>query len=448
MPTADLIPYARNARTHTEDQVAQIAASIREFGFTNPVLIGTENDIIAGHGRVMAARKLSLESVPCIRLGHLTDAQKRAYILADNKLALNAGWDAELLKLELEEIKALGVDLNLTGFSSDELDQIFLDDDTIDKDGLTDDDEAPSVPATPTSVLGDIWNMGGHRVACGDCTKKAVIDRLMDGVLADGCWTDPPYNVDYEGSEGKKIANDSMGDSDFAAFLLASYTSMFAAMREGAPIYVAHADTEGINFRCEFKRAGFKLSGCLIWVKPSLVLGRSDYQWRHEPILYGWKPGAAHTWFGGRKNTTVIDAATDLPLQQLDDGRFQIDLGQTQIVISGSDVHVEEVCQTVIRAEKPKKSGEHPTMKPIELILPMLKNSTRRGAVILDLFGGSGSTLIACEKSGRFARLTELDPGYTDVIVQRWQEFTGKKATHAETGKTFDDVKSKRKTSK
>jgi DNA modification methylase len=438
--TADLIPYARNSRTHDEAQVAQIAGSIREFGFTNPVLIDGANGIIAGHGRVMAAGKLGLKEVPCIRLGHLTETQKRAYIIADNKLALNAGWDAELLKLELQELKLEGVDLGLIGFSNSELDEIMLDDDSIDSDGLTEDDDVPSLEDSSVSKPGDIWILGSHRVLCGDCTIATNIEQLLAGQLCDGCWTDPPYNVNYESGAGK-IANDNMGDDDFAAFLYDAYVSMFMALKEGGPIYVAHADTEGLNFRRSFKDAGFKLSGCLVWVKPQLVLGRSDYQWRHEPILYGWKPGAAHTWFGGRANTTVFDAAKDLPLIQLEDGRWQIDMGPSQLIISGSDVHVEEVLTSVIRAEKPKRSAEHPTMKPIELILPMLKNSTKRGAVILDLFGGSGSTLIACEKSGRSARLTELDPRYVDVIVTRWQEFTGKQATLESTGKTFDEIK-------
>jgi len=440
IPIDVLIPYARNSRTHSEEQTSQIAASIREFGFTNPVLIDGQDGIIAGHGRVLAARKLGLDEVPCIRLSHLTETQKRAYIIADNKLALNAGWDAELLKLELQDLQIDGFDLGVTGFSKSELDEIMLDGDAIDSDGLTDDDDAPSLANEAVSKLGDIWILGNHRVMCGDCTVPTNIEQLLAGQLCDGCWTDPPYNVNYE-SEAGKIANENMGDEDFAAFLYDAYVSMLMGLKEGAPIYVAHADTEGLNFRRAFKDAGFKLSGCLVWVKPQLVLGRSDYQWRHEPILYGWKPGAAHTWFGGRANTTVFDASKDMPLIELEDGRWQIDMGPSQLIISGTDVHVEEVLPSVIRAEKPKRSAEHPTMKPIELILPMLKNSTKRGAIILDLFGGSGSTLIACEKSGRHARLTELDPRYVDVIVTRWQEFTGKHAVLEATGKTFDEIK-------
>lgn len=438
-----LIPYARNSRTHSEAQVAQIAASIHEFGFTNPVLIDGEGVIIAGHGRVMAARKLGMENVPAIRIDYMTDAQKRAYVIADNKLALNAGWDEELLALELGELRDAGFDLGLTGFDQSEIDQLSLGDDDVEGEGLTDDDEAPEVRQNYVSKTGDVWLLGRHRVMCGDSTKIDDVQKLIDGQLCDACWTDPPYNVAYEGSSGMTIQNDSMEDSSFFAFLYDAYVCMFMALREGGPIYVAHADTEGLNFRRAFKEAGFKLSGCLIWVKNALVLGRSDYQWRHEPILYGWKPGSAHTWYGARNKTTVINAK-DMPFVKLPDGRFQIDLGETSLVISGADIEVEEVRSTIIRAEKPKRNGEHPTMKPVELILGMLKNSTKKGHVVLDLFGGSGSTMIACEKIGRSARLMELDERYADVIVRRWQAFTGLQATLEETGQTFDELEAKR----
>lgn len=438
-----LIPYARNSRTHSEAQVSQIAASIREFGFTNPVLIDADNGIIAGHGRVLAAQKLGLETVPTVRIDYMTEAQKRAYVLADNKLALNAGWDEELLALELGELREIGFEVELTGFSKEEIDELLLGDDDLVEEGLTDDDEAPEPQEEFVSRRGDIWLLGRHRLMCGDSTSIDDVQDLIAGEACDACWTDPPYNVAYEGSNGLSIKNDSMSDDSFFEFLRDAYVSMFAALREGAPIYVAHADTEGLNFRRAFKEAGFKLSGCLIWVKNALVLGRSDYQWRHEPILYGWKPGAAHPWFGARNKTTVIEAQ-DLPFVRLPDGRYQIDLGETSLIVSGSDVHVEEVRSSVIRAEKPKRNGEHPTMKPVELIWSMLKNSTRRGATVLDLFGGSGSTLIACEKTGRAARLMELDERYADVIVRRWQDFTGQKATLEEDGRTFDEIAGER----
>lgn len=299
LKTEDLIPYARNSRTHSAEQISQIAASIREFGFTNPVLIDENSGIIAGHGRVLAAQKLKLDTVPCIRLAYLTDAQKRAYVIADNKLALNAGWDEELLRLEIQELKDLEFDISLTGFSPEEIDFLMIEGDDIDKEGLTDDNDVPQIPTSHiVSVVDDIWILGDHRVMCGDSTSIASVETLCAGVPVDCCWTDPPYNVNYEGSAGK-IANDNMKDGEFRQFLHDAFVSAFSVMSNGASIYVAHADTEGYNFRGAFRDAGFKLSGCLIWVKPSLVLGRSDYQWRHEPILYGWKPGSAHSWFGG-----------------------------------------------------------------------------------------------------------------------------------------------------
>ncbi|MEI4262802.1 site-specific DNA-methyltransferase [Roseovarius sp. D0-M9] len=440
---SDLIPYAANARTHSETQIAQISQSIEEFGFTNPVLIAADNTIIAGHGRVMAAKAMGMATVPCFRLAHLSDEQRRAYIIADNKLALNAGWDEELLKLELGELRDGGFDLRLTGFDASEIDALFLDEENLEEEGLTGDDDAPGLGGSFVSQLGDVWVLGDHRVMCGDSTLLSHVEKLCGDDPVDCCWTDPPYNVNYESKAGK-IQNDHMGDGAFREFLRDAFVSAFAVMRAGAPIYVAHADTEGFNFRGAFLEAGFKLSGCLIWVKPALVLGRSDYQWRHEPILYGWKEGAAHSWHGGRKNTTVVDAE-DMPfLVEGDGAAVQIEIGESTLRISGADLHVEELVGSVIRAEKPKKSAEHPTMKPVGLILGMLKNSSRRGDTVLDLFGGSGSTLIACQKVGRRARLMEFDPKYADVIVRRWQEFSGLKAKLAETGELFDAVAAKR----
>lgn len=436
-----LIPYARNARTHSEAQVAQIASSISEFGFTNPVLIADDQTIIAGHGRVLAARKLGLDRVPCLRLSHLSEEQRRAYVIADNKLALNAGWDDELLRLELGALRDDGFDLGLTGFAQDELDALFIDEP--DEVGLTGDDEAPAVGGTSVSRRGDVWILGDHRVICGDSTAIGDVEALCAGELVDCVWTDPPYNVNYEGTAGK-IENDHMEDGAFRQFLRDAFASAFAVMRDGAPIYVAHADTEGYNFRGAFREAGFKLSGCLVWVKPSLVLGRSDYQWRHEPILYGWKPGAAHSWYGGRAKTTVTEAE-DLPFVVEADGSVQIEIGESTLRISGENLQVEELLGSVVRAEKPKRSAEHPTMKPVDLILGQLKNSSRRGDCVLDLFGGSGSTLIACQKSGRRARLVEFDPKFADVIVRRWQDFTGRKAHLEASGETFAALEGKRR---
>jgi len=430
-----LIPYAKNSRTHSAEQIAQVAASIKEFGFTNPILIDDDNMIIAGHGRTLAATKLGIVRVPCIRLSELTESQKKAYIIADNKLALNAGWDAELLALELGDLKEDGFNLLLTGFSADEIKDIILWEDDVDEQGNTDEDEVPDMPDKSVTASGDIWLLGDHRLMCGDSTSVDDVEKLCDGVDVDCCWTDPPYNVNYEGSAGK-IQNDNMKNDAFRQFLHDAFIAAFTVMRTGAPMYIAHSDTEGFNFRGAFIDAGFKLSGCLIWVKPSLVLGRSDYQWRHEPILYGWKPGSAHSWYGGRKNTTVLDAK-DLPFIVTEDGSVQIEIGDSSLRISGESLRVEELVGSIVRIQKPKRSAEHPTMKPVDLILRQLKNSSMRGDVVLDLFGGSGSTIIACQKTARKARLMELDPKYCDVIIARWQNFTGKQAVHVD-GRTFD----------
>lgn len=396
-PVEALIPYARNSRTHSAGQVAQIAASIREFGWTNPVLVDGENGIIAGHGRVLAARKLGLTEVPCIEIRDMTEAQKRAYVIADNKLAENAGWDKELLALELGELKADGFDLDLIGFDAEDLGKLLEPDAKI---GLTDDDDAPEVAAVTVSCPGDLWVLGSHRVMCGDSTSMADVERLMDGYKADLIVTDPPYNVAYEGGTADKltIQNDSMGDEAFYQFLLAAYGAMFAVAKDGAGLYVFHADSEGVNFRKAMTDAGFKLAQCCVWVKQSLVLGRQDYHWQHEPVLYGWKATGAHRWYSDRKQSTVWNF------------------------------------------DRPARNDVHPTMKPVALIEYPLCNSSRGGDVVLDLFGGSGTTLIACEKHSRSARLMELDPKYCDVIIRRWQEFTGQQATLAGDGRAFAQV--------
>jgi site-specific DNA-methyltransferase (adenine-specific) len=392
-----LIPYARNARTHSDEQVAQIAASIREFGFNNPVLIADDNTIIAGHGRVMAARKLNLSEVPCIRLSHLSETQRKAYILADNKLALNAGWENSLLSVELEELVNSGFDISLTGFTQEEMDALKPVEVT---EGLTDEDETPEVPEEPVTRLGDIWLLGKHRVMCGDSTSIESLETLCSNQLVDMWLTDPPYNVAYEGGTKEKltIKNDSMGDEQFRQFLRDSYTAADAVMKAGSVFYIWHADLEGYNFRGAAKDAGWTVRQCLIWKKSSLVLGRQDYQWQHEPCLYGWKDGAGHLWASDRKQTTILEF------------------------------------------DKPSRNGEHPTMKPVALFEYQMLNNTKGGDVVLDSFGGSGTTLIAAEKNGRYARLMELDPKYCDVIVKRWQDFTGKKATLESTGQLFDEV--------
>jgi DNA modification methylase len=420
----DLRPYDRNSRTHSKSQVETLARSIREYGFTNPILLDEDGVIIAGHGRLQAARAVGLEQVPTITLRGLSEAQRRALVLADNRIALDAGWDIDLLKLELADLRDDGFDLSLTGFSLEEIDSL-LDPSADDKDP----DDAPALPAEAKSKPGDVYLMGAHRLIVGDSTDVGVLGRLMDGAMADIVWTDPPYNVAYESAAGK-IANDNMGDKAFYDFLLGFYSAAFAWMKPGAAIYVAHADTEGLNFRGAFKAAGFKLSGCIIWRKDALVLGRSDYQWQHEPILYGWKPGSAHRWYGGRKQTTVMDLGEDGPFTRLPDGRFQIQVGDRVMILGGAEL-VEEVVPSVIRADKPKRSSLHPTMKPVELIERMLRHNARPGDLVFDPFGGSGSTLIAADRLGMCARLVELDPRYADVIVERWEAWSGRKAERA-----------------
>jgi DNA modification methylase len=417
-----LKPYDKNARTHSAEQVEQIARSIKEFGFTNPLLIDEQDRIIAGHGRLQAARALQMFDVPVIVLAGLTDAQRRALILADNKIALNSGWDFKLLSDELADLKLEGYDLTLTGFSLEEIDNltpVVLDE--------IDPDDAPDLPEEPKTKPGDVYVLGPHRLVCGDSTDINSLNRLMRGELADCCWTDPPYNVAYETKAGK-IANDDLNDAEFRDFLSGAFGCAFASMKTGASIYVAHADTEGLNFRATFTAAGFKLSGCLIWSKDSLVLGRSDYQWQHEPVLYGWKPGSRHRWYGGRKLTTMIDLDQDrMPFKRRDDGKYEIRMGDTVMIIDGTAT-IEELVPSVINEPKPKRSDGHPTMKPVALIERMLRNSARPGDIVLDLFGGSGSTLMAAERLGMCARLSELDPRYCDVIVERWENYTGRKA--------------------
>lgn len=375
----DLIPYIRNARTHSESQIAQIAASIKEFGFLSPILIAEDNTILAGHGRLAAARKLGLTKVPCVKESHLTETQRRAYIIADNKLSLNAGWDEDILAIELSELQGADFDLDLLGFDESELASIFEDDKEVEDDDF-DVEEELNKPCF--SKAGDIWTLGRHRLICGDSTKEETYKSLMEDKKANLVVTDPPYNVNYEGSAGK-IKNDNMDNDKFYNFLLDAFSNMEKVMADDASIYVFHADTEGLNFRKAFNDAGFYLSGCCIWKKPSLVLGRSPYQWQHEPCLYGWKKKGKHQWYSGRKETTIWEF------------------------------------------EKPKKNAEHPTMKPIALLAYPITNSSMSNTLILDPFGGSGSTLIACEQTDRSCYTIELDEKFCDVIVKRYIEQVG-----------------------
>lgn len=393
-----LIPYARNSRTHSDEQVAQIAASIKEFGFLNPIIVDGDRGIIAGHGRVMAAQKLGMKSLPCIEASHLTDAQRKAYIIADNKLALNAGWDDDLLRVELDELGELGFDLELTGFSLDEIEELQVEPEP--EEGLTDEDAVPDVPEQSVTVEGDVWVLGNHRLMCGDSTSIDSLEQLCKGQLVDMWLTDPPYNVAYEGKTkgALTIKNDSMDDDQFRQFLRDCYVAADAVMKPGAVFYIWHADLEGYNFRGAAKDAGWTVRQCLIWKKSSLVMGRQDYHWKHEPCLYGWKEGAGHLWAADRKQTTILEF------------------------------------------DRPSRNGEHPTMKPVELFEYQMLNNTKGGDIILDSFGGSGTTIIAAEKNGRVGYLMELDPKYCDVIIKRYCEFTGKNAILESSGKTFDEV--------
>jgi DNA modification methylase len=429
-----LIPYAMNARTHSPAQIAQIAASIREFGWTNPVLVDEAGGIIAGHGRVLGGMQAGYSQAPTIELAHLTPAQKRAYVIADNKIALNAGWNEELLAAELAALKAADFDVDLVGFDEREL-HALLGDAPAQGRGGGDKDRVPAAPLVPFTRLGDVWILGPHRLVCGDCREETTLRGAMDGRVAAAVWTDPPYNVAYQKPAGGKaaIANDDLSAREFALFLERAFARMFEALQVGGAVYVAHADTEGLAFRTAFAAAGFKLSACLVWKKNALVLGRSDYQWQHEPILYGWKPGAAHRWYGGRARTTIAEFAHPL-IAQTGEREWQITLGDATLLICGDNLEVAEVYGTVMEIDKPARNALHPTMKPVALIERQLRNSTRRGDLVFDPFAGSGSTLMACQALGRVAALVEIEPKHCDVIVARWEGYTGERALRLSDG--------------
>lgn len=409
IPIDELIPYANNPRKN-DDAVEAVARSIQEFGFKVPVVIDSSRVIVCGHTRVKAAERLGLKSVPCAIADDLTPDQIKAFRLADNKTAEYAEWDLDKLASELR-----GIEFDMTLFDF-KLPEPEIKDDDFDLEG------AIRAIGEPITQPGDTWILGRHRLYCGDSTQVSHMGILMNGKQADLVITDPPYNVDYTGQDGMKILNDSMSESKFLAFLTEAHRRMYEVMAPGAPIYVFHADSEGHNFRTAFKAAGLKLSQCLIWVKSSLVLGHQDYHWRHEPILYGWKEGAAHTWYGDRAKDTVIE-----------DGRINYTKAKKEELIQTiKDLQAKLYEQTTtIYEDKPSRSDDHPTMKPVKLIGKLLANSSiPGGGIILDSFGGSGSTLIACEQSGRTCYTMELDPKYCDVIVRRYEELTGQLAQH------------------
>lgn len=379
VPIGKLVPYVNNARTHSPEQINKLRSSLREFGFINPVIIDRDFGVIAGHGRILAAKEEGITEVPCVFADHLTEAQKKAYIIADNRMAMDAGWHEELLRVEIEALQAEAFDLSLTGFDEKDLSDLFKDDADVQEDDFDVDAELER----PTfSKSGDVWTLGRHRLVCGDSTKAETFDTLMQGRKANLVVTDPPYNVNYEGTAGK-IKNDNLADEKFYQFLFDAFSNIEKVMADDASIYVFHADTEGLNFRKAFSDAGFYLSGCCIWKKPSLVLGRSPYQWQHEPCLYGWKKSGKHQWYADRKQTTIWEF------------------------------------------ERTKKNTDHPTMKPIPLLAYPIQNSSMSNTLILDPFGGSGSTLIACEQTDRSCCTIELDEKYCDVIVKRYIEQVG-----------------------
>ena len=376
-----LVPYARNARTHSKEQILQLRGSLREFGFVNPILCDKDYNIIAGHGRILAAKAEGLTVVPCVFVEHLTDAQKKAYILADNRLALSAGWDEELLALEFAELKDLGFDVELTGFDAEEIEKLFA----ADADKVQDDDfDLTAALEEAAFVLpGDVWTLGRHRLICGDATDAETVRKLMDGHKANLVLTDPPYNVGFESASGLKIKNDSQKSEHFYAFLLSAFQNLAENLESGGSAYIFHADTEGENFRRAFREAGFHLSGTCIWAKDSFVMGRSPYQWQHEPILYGWLKKGTHKWYAGRSEATIWNFA------------------------------------------KPKRNNDHPTSKPLDLLAYPIGNSSQANGIVLDTFGGSGSTLIACEQADRICNMLELDEKYASVILRRYAEFKG-----------------------
>lgn len=372
-----LVPYARNARTHSKEQILQLRSSIREFGFINPCLIDKDYNVIAGHGRILAAKEEGLTELPCVFVEHLTEAQKRAYIIADNRLALNAGWDEEMLSIELSELEGADFDLDLLGFTDAELHKLMGVEETHEDDF----DLTAALEEASFVEPGDVWTLGRHRLICGDATKLQNVEKLMDGKKANLILTDPPYAVSYKSSSGLSIKNDNLNADEFYQFLFTSFQNMAQVSAPGASAYVFHADTEGLTFRKSFVEAGFHLSGVCIWAKDSLVLGRSPYQWSHEPILFGWLKTGKHNWYAGRAETTVW------------------------------------------HFDKPKRNENHPTSKPIDLLSYPIQNSSQANGIVLDLFGGSGSTLIACEQTDRICYMAELDDKYASVILRRYVEF-------------------------
>lgn len=406
---SDIIPYVNNPR-HNESAVDAVASSIRDFGFNVPLVLDKDHIIITGHTRHQAALKLGLETVPCIIADHLTPAQAKAFRLADNRVSELATWDEELLQAELQQLSEMGIDMGDFGFTEEELESL---------DDITE-DEAPEIDedAEPITQPGDLYELGDHRLLCGDSTKAEDVNRLTEGQDVDLLVTDPPYNVAYEGMNGMTIENDSMSSSDFYAFLRDAFAAGNTRLRKGAAIYIWYATAEHFNFHSAVEAVGWKCRQQLIWVKNAIVLGRSDYQWQHEPCIYASKPGATRYFTEARNESTVIEDRPDIK------GMSKADLQ----ALCRELLNRQPIPTTVLREDKPVRSEIHPTMKPVKLFARLVINSSKRGDRVLDLFGGSGTTMMACEQLGRKAYLMELDPKYCDAIVARWEQQTGRKA--------------------
>jgi DNA modification methylase len=397
-PVERLVPYARNARTHSEGQVAQVAASITQFGFVNPILVGPDRVIIAGHTRLLAARKLGLSEVPVIVLEHLTESQRRALVIADNRLALNAGWDEEMLALELAALREEDFSLDSLGFDDEELIRLLAAEGAT--EGLTDENAVPEVPETPVSQTSDLWNLGDHRLLVGDATVAADVQRLMGPEAADCVFSDPPYNIDYQGytKDRLTIQNDRMSPEQFQRFLHDSFRSFRSAVKPSASLYICHSSSWQREFQNALEAVGFEVRCQIIWGKNTFAWGFGRYKFQHEPIFYCHVAGEKDSWYGDKSQSTLWEE------------------------------------------QKPAANRLHPTMKPVELVERALVNSSKTDDLILDLFGGSGSTLIGCERRNRKARLMEIDPRYADVIVRRYQEYSGKPAVLEGDGRTYAEV--------
>ena len=378
VPVDEITPYENNPRIN-EGAVEQLAKIIKQLGFRNPAVLNRDKVIIEGHTRLLAVKKLGWKTMPCIIATDLTPEQEQALRIADNKIAEIAEWDDDKLKVELAALQEAGFDLSLLAFGDDELEDLLRDD--TGTHGETEPDAVPETPEVPVSTPGEVYRLGRHILVCGDSTQPEDVAKACGEGEADLWLTDPPYNVDYHGSDGQSIRNDSMEDTKFREFLRKAFGCAEKRLKPGGSFYVFHADSEGYNFRGACFDVGLKVRQCLVWKKNSLVLGRQDYKWIHEPCLYGWRDGGAHDWYSDCRQTTVMEFA------------------------------------------KPKKNDLHPTMKPVEMLCYLIGNSSKGGDVVLDTFGGSGSTVIACERSGRKCRCVELDPKYCDVIRKRWAEF-------------------------